>query len=369
MDIGRENAAKIAAQEAESKPSQLQVAIFDDSSVGRALKQVMGTLEPNKKHETISDEQTLIEQAKNGKLDIAILSHLNEKSVETITKLRNNPNIKQQPLIIIMARSFFDRRFFNQAMEAGADVGLSVVNAITTLLNHYSNVPEMLATLEDRYADKMIINKKRFYKEHRDKLESRSEITADTGHELEMLKGLLESNQAKTVLDAGGGAGRLAIPLAKAGYEVTNADGSAELLEQMQEQTDQVTALETDLRELPLDDQSFDAVTFNWHVFCDILGNKSKRQVLAEAYRVLKDGGVLSLDIPNREAADEQSQTELRKDGVYVTIPKQGPIFLGYTPSSNEILDLLKEAGFKKIEALQWKTKKGFPKITFTAKK
>jgi len=369
MDTGAREHLEGVAREAEPKPTQLKVAIFDDPETGNVLKEVMSLFDQGKGHETIGDEKELIERAEKGLLDVAVFSQLKQENIRTITKIRNNPEIKQQPIIIVVASSFFDRRYFNQAMEAGADVGLPIHKVVFGLLTQYADAPEMLANLEDQYADKMVINKKRFYKEHQDKLRARSEITADTEQELKMLKSLFESNDVKAVLDAGGGAGRLAIPLAEAGYEVANADGSAELLEQMQEQSDQATALETDLRKLPLENKSFDAVTFNWHVFCDIMGNKSKRQVLSEAHRVLKDGGVLSLDIPNRLSADEMGQTELQKDGVYMTVPRQGPIFVGYVPSAEEIKTFLKEAGFNNIQTIQWKTKKGFPKLTFTAKK
>ena len=119
--------------------------------------------------------------------------------------------------------------------------------------------------------------------------------------ELEMLEQVLEENKAKKVLDAGGGNGRIAIPLATKGYKVTNVDSSEELISEMNSEKSTVEGLVGDLKKLPVKDSSFDAITYNWHVFCDILGNKSKRKLLSEAFRVLKKNGTVVMDVPDRD--------------------------------------------------------------------
>ena len=58
----------------------------------------------------------------------------------------------------------------------------------------------------------------------------------------------------------------------------------------------------------PIKDKSVDAVTFNWHIFCDLLGNKSKQKVAKESYRILKDDGVLVLDIPDLSSYDYMTE-------------------------------------------------------------
>ena len=291
--------------------------------------------------------------------------------------------------------------------------------------------------------------KKGFYAEYRSRLSDRSEVTADTEKELEMLEELFKGNEVHDVLDAGGGEGRLAIPLAEKGYSVTNIDSSEELIENMKKKTDKVSGVAGDLRELPFQDKKFDAVTFNWHVFCDILGNKGKRRVLDEANRVLRDKGVVALDIPDRASYEvvykllkehnpalfkdrklarekmleleddfrqekdpiakniylqgrnalayildeellfepdpeflgsdqedgerretvEVEKIEFKKDGIYLNYPGGENIFIGYVPSIEEVKMFLEEAGFKDIEAKQWKTRMGFFKVTFMAKK
>ncbi len=121
--------------------------------------------------------------------------------------------------------------------------------------------------------------------------------------------------------------------------------------------------METDLRKLPVQGEQFDAITYNWHVFCDILGAKGKKQVLSEAYRNLKDDGVIILDLPDIKKG------ECKKDGVYIDYPEGEAIFVGYIPNEQEMKNYLEEAGFENIQAKKWETAKGFPKITFTAKK
>ncbi|MBU4375456.1 class I SAM-dependent methyltransferase [Patescibacteria group bacterium] len=209
----------------------------------------------------------------------------------------------------------------------------------------------------------MIKNKISFYKEYKNKLADRSEVTADTKKELDILENIFKENNVKKVLDAGGGEGRIAIPLAGKGYDVSNADSSHSLLEKMKTKTDKVKAIETDLRKLPVNDRQFDSVTYNWHVFCDILGVKGKKQVLSEAHRSLKDNGVIILDLPDRKKG------EYKKDGIYINCPGGESVFVGYIPSEEEMQSYLKEAGFQNIQTNKWGTSSGFPKITFIAKK
>lgn len=117
------------------------------------------------------------------------------------------------------------------------------------------------------------------------------------------------------------------------------------------------------MRELPAKDDSQDAITYNWHVFADILGNQPKRQTLCEAYRVLREGGVIVLDLPDREFGD------IQKDGIYIHNPGGERVFIGYVPTEEEMKQFLTEAGFEKIQVKKWETKKGFHKVTFMGEK
>jgi len=254
-------------------------------------------------------------------------------------------------------KAFEDLKKFDDVVELPPFIHME------ELASQFKSVPELLGYIEDQYGDKWQINKISFYKEYKDKVDSRSEVTADTEKELEILENIFQKNNVKKVLDAGGGNGRIAIPLSEKGYEMTNADSSHKLLEEMKNKTGKVEAIETDLKKLLAEEGQFDAITYNWHVFCDILGVKGKKQVLSEVFRILKEGGIIVLDLPDREKGD------YKKDGIYIHCPDEKLVFVGYIPTEDEMKKYLEDAGFKDIKSEKWETKNGFPKISFSAKK
>ncbi len=293
---------------------------------------------------------------------VATPDHLDKNLTSEITKIRNNKEIKKQPIFFVM-KSDKNEKDFEYLKKFDDVIEVPPLIHMEKLASRFKSVPELLGYIEDRYGDKWQKNKISFYGEYKNKIDSRSEITADTEKELKILENIFQKNNIKKVLDAGGGNGRIAIPLAENGYEITNADSSRELLEEMKNKTGRVEAMEADLRKLPIKDGRFDAVIYNWHVFCDILGDKSKKQVLSEAFRILKEGGVIALDLPDREKG------EYKKDGVYIDYPGGESVFVGYIPTEDEMKKYLEDAGFKDIKVDKWETKDGFPKISFSAKK
>ncbi len=110
------------------------------------------------------------------------------------------------------------------------------------------------------------------------------------------------------VLDCGGGPGRYAITLAQRGYDVTLFDLSPELLAMSQEKAaeagvtlsgfEQGTA--TDLARFA--DDSFDAVLLMGPLY-HLLEEAERKQTLAEAYRVVKPGGLVYAAFIARYAA------------------------------------------------------------------
>ncbi len=329
----------------------------------RALNKVLNTL--GSPTELVEDRETLLRNLSERGGDVVLLFGDDLASIKTITALRNNPEIKDQPAVIWISDNTTANlnETAKKVSNAGADIAIPLLVSVPKIMKFMHSVPEFLAEIEDDYGDKMLKNKENFYKEYKDKLSARSEITADTEKEIKILEEIFEKNGARDILDAGGGEGRIALPLYEDGYKVVNADASEDLLQKMKKKNKNVGAVASDLRDLPLDKGSFDAVTYNWHVFCDILGNKSKRRVLEEAYRVLRPDGTIVLDLPDRDAG------EFKKDGVYINYPGGENIFVGYVPSEEEMQRFLEEAGFRDVEVKKWKTGKGFPKVTFTARK
>ena len=100
------------------------------------------------------------------------------------------------------------------------------------------------------------------------------------------------------VLDLGCGAGRVAIPLAEMGLNVVGIDVSAGMVAAAREQarfaSDVAGSLSFDVGDataLSFPDESFDSVLFCYNGIELVPGMQGKRQVLEEAYRVLRPGG------------------------------------------------------------------------------
>src|SRR5690348_715868 len=114
---------------------------------------------------------------------------------------------------------------------------------------------------------------------------------------------LLDPHPGMAVLDLACGNGRIANALAARGCSVIGLD----LIPAFLEQASQIAAAEHlpatyhigDMRALPWTGQ-FDCIV-NWMSAYGYFGDEKNRQVLGEAYRALKSGGKLLLDLNNRE--------------------------------------------------------------------
>ena len=104
------------------------------------------------------------------------------------------------------------------------------------------------------------------------------------------------------VLDVGCGYGRIALPLARAGYGVEGVDISPNLLDAAR-----AAAAAEDLRvhftlasmtELPQDAASFDAVLCLWSAFHELLEEEEQVSALREMYRVLRPRGFALIEGP-----------------------------------------------------------------------
>ncbi len=349
---------------------KLNLLIFDDSDDQEYAFHLDFQFNDNDdfktKAEVASNVDEIIKKAEQEELDIIFISNpdsINENLFKGIVKMRNDVNVKKQPIVFIMT-SDKNRSEVERIQKYATDIiELPPYINLEKLPSQINSVPGLLGWVDDEYGEKMTRNKISFYKEYKDKLMERSDFTADTEKELEILEEIFEKNNVKKVLDAGGGEGRIAVPLSENDYEVVNIDSSQKLIEKMNESQSEVIGTVGDLKKIPIEAESQDAVTYNWHVFCDILGNKGKEETLDEAHRVLKSGGVIVLDIPNREGGSYE------KDGVYVQNPGGENIFIGYTPGEDEMKKYLENSKFQDIEIKKWETKTGFKKITFIAKK
>lgn len=106
-----------------------------------------------------------------------------------------------------------------------------------------------------------------------------------------------------TVLDVGCGLGLHAVELTRRGLLVVGLDLSLPMLsraaEEAQDQGLKVNFLHADMREMNFEN-AFDAVLF-WGTSFGYFDDETNRQVLERAYRALKPGGLLLLDVVNRD--------------------------------------------------------------------
>ena len=105
------------------------------------------------------------------------------------------------------------------------------------------------------------------------------------------------------ILDAPGGFGRHSIPLAEAGFRVTSIDRSAVQQEEGRRRAGDAEwprFVEADFRELPFDQESFDAVLC---LFSSIgyRGEEADRGTFAEFLRVLRPGAALIIETMHRD--------------------------------------------------------------------
>jgi ubiquinone/menaquinone biosynthesis C-methylase UbiE len=105
------------------------------------------------------------------------------------------------------------------------------------------------------------------------------------------------------ILDAPGGFGRHAIPLAEAGYRVTAVDRSPVQLAEGRRRAGEAEWprwVQADFRELPFPDASFDAV-LNLFTSIGYRGEEQDRRMLGEFFRVLRPGGAIVLETLHRD--------------------------------------------------------------------
>ncbi len=107
------------------------------------------------------------------------------------------------------------------------------------------------------------------------------------------------------VVELGVGAGRVALPLAQAGYAVTGLDISPPMLKRGQERlraqglTSRVDLIYADFRDPPLASQRFALAFCAYNAFLHLIDGADQMRALRAWWRLLKPGGLLVVDVEN----------------------------------------------------------------------
>jgi SAM-dependent methyltransferase len=216
--------------------------------------------------------------------------------------------------------------------------------------------------------------KKEFYKSVEDKLDARSEITADTEREIAFLEEIFRRHgNIKKVLDVGCGNGRIDLPLAEKGYEVLGLDANEQFLQSALKKSIEKNTPGVEFKKGDIIDYSDavkpgtrDAVIYTWHTILEAFGPGNTLHSLGNAWSALRPGGVVVFDQPTRE-------NPLMEDGWYGDNPDNEHRYLSYIMTEEEIEFILKMAGFEDVEIKKWQTKPseeypgGMCKLTISA--
>jgi SAM-dependent methyltransferase len=202
-----------------------------------------------------------------------------------------------------------------------------------------------------------------------------------TDAEVELLWRLLELEPETEVLDAPCGHGRISNRLAARGARVTGLDAMSLFLDLARrdaaERGVDVDYVEGDLRSLPWDSR-FDVV-LNWFTSFGYFGDDDNRRVLLEAWKALRPGGRLVIDVHSRDAFHRHRLpvTMAERDGDLMVDRHEFDVLTGRTETERfvvrdgkmrrfafsvrsftftELRDWLLQAGFADVEAYDRET-------------
>jgi ubiquinone/menaquinone biosynthesis C-methylase UbiE len=121
-----------------------------------------------------------------------------------------------------------------------------------------------------------------------------------TKKEISYLKKYL--NKKQRILDLACGYGRLAIPLAKQGYNIKGVDITPIMIKKAKESAKKeklkIEFKIGDMKNLPYKDNSFDAIICMWSVFIELTNKKEQLKSIKEILRVLSKNGFVLIDMP-----------------------------------------------------------------------
>lgn len=119
------------------------------------------------------------------------------------------------------------------------------------------------------------------------------------------------------ILDIGSGYGRVAIPIAKAGFDITGIDISDNLIREARRRAKEVGISAKfdvgNMTKLPYKDESFTKIISTWNAFNELLTKKEQSKTLDEVFRVLRPGGTAFVVV--RDGEQKEIRKELQEKG------------------------------------------------------
>ncbi|MEJ5255448.1 MAG: class I SAM-dependent methyltransferase [Acidimicrobiales bacterium] len=133
------------------------------------------------------------------------------------------------------------------------------------------------------------------------------------------------------VLELGVGTGRLALAMAARGVWVTGLDASAAMLAKLRAKplSDQVRCVRADMAQLPFTARSFAVVLVAFNTLFNLPDAPAQRRCLADARRVVRDGGLLVVETIVFPEIEERTQGVdariIEEDRVVLTASRLDP--------------------------------------------
>lgn len=137
--------------------------------------------------------------------------------------------------------------------------------------------------------------------------DARSVCDADlTSEEVDFIESTLKIEKSSPILDLCGGQGRHAIELSQRGFtNVVVLDYSDYLIQagkkEAKKQRLKTEFIQGDARETELQSESFESVMVMGGSFGYFVRETENQKILEETFRIMKPGGILMLDLPDKE--------------------------------------------------------------------
>lgn len=130
------------------------------------------------------------------------------------------------------------------------------------------------------------------------------------------------------IVDFGAGTGRLSIPLAERGYQVTAVEPCAEMRHKMERKRCIGTVHTVDAKmEHFVSEKIYDMALCVFTVVIYLLDEDALKQALTAVFSVLKAGGILLVDVPTRAVFASYSRKDPLMDRIVTMRVKAGDIY------------------------------------------